>query len=103
MKNYSTAIFVISDAVRAVRVELAVGDILTAPLGNKFLASTLNAVDDPQAIAVGDFNGDTFGDLAVANGSTRILSLILSDGTETEYQDTINIELGKSANGKGAG
>jgi hypothetical protein len=41
----------------------------------------LPAMADPAGIAVGDLNGDTFPDLAVANGTARSVSVFLGDGT----------------------
>ncbi|MEP6580423.1 FG-GAP-like repeat-containing protein [Microcoleus vaginatus GB2-A3] len=62
---------------------------------NSFGAETnFNASDQPQFVGVGDFNGDTKPDLAVANRATaNNLSILLGTGTGS-FSDPTNLTVG---------
>ncbi len=57
-----------------------------------------NVGESPSALATGDFNGDNKTDIAVANGDTNDVSLLLGNGNGT-FQAAINFLAGASPSG----
>src|SRR5690349_20528888 len=74
---------------------------LLEPLENRtvpsFIAATAYPVDaGPQSVAAGDFNNDGFRDLAVANGLSGTLSVLLGKG-DGSFQPPQNYAVGFGA------
>jgi hypothetical protein len=62
----------------------AQGYIVTANYGGGFLAAAPAATGrNPTSVAVADFNGDGKADLAVANGDSNTVSILLGNGDGT--------------------
>ncbi len=76
-----------------------------SPLGNQFKLDTFPLFDEvqpfgkAQAIATGDFNGDSFPDVAVALAEANMISIRLNDGQGEFLPDEIDINLGVQSSG----
>ena len=82
----------------AVRTESLQDWTQTSPLKNDFTSKQFGngELDQTQSVAVGDFDGDSYNDLAVANGD--YVSLLMNDGTGS-FGIPITIPLGRGAIG----
>ena len=82
----------------AIRTEPVLNWIQTAPLKNSFTSNQFGdgELDQTQSVAVGDFDGDSDNDLAVANGN--YVSLMMNDGNGS-FGIPVNIPLGTRAVG----
>ncbi len=69
----------------------------TTPQSFSFSSGDYATGDSPQAVAVGDLNGDSIPDLAVANSETNNVSLLLGVGDGTFYAAT-NVPVGFGPN-----
>ncbi|MFK8112089.1 MAG: S8 family serine peptidase [Rubripirellula sp.] len=103
--------YTISDlgsSVVAVSTVLEQTTLHASPLGSDLqletfpLFSEVTPFGNPQAIATGDFNGDTFPDVAVALGEANQVSIRLNDGQGGFLPTEIDIDLGSSGGGPSA-
>lgn len=75
-----------SGTVGSVTVLLGNGDGTFTPAAS----SPVNVGNSPQSVVVGDFNGDSKGDLAVANNGDDTVTILLGSGNGTFTQATNN-------------
>lgn len=104
----ANGIYTISDlgsSVVAVSTVLEQTTLHASPLGSDFVVETFPLFDEvqpfgnPQAIVEGDFNNDSFPDVAVALGEANKISIRLNDGAGGFLPNEIDVELGADGGG----
>ena len=84
-------------ALAALSIQL-IGGVLLAQVGQFLEAPQFTAGKNPQAVAVGDFNGDGKPDIAVVNATSNTVSIFLGHGDNT-FQPKVDYVTGSTPQG----